>query len=363
MEPRPLPGTVPGVPTWLWIAALVLVLVAGCRGRSGEVAPEATPTPTSSPTQAIQAEGSPVPSPTEGTPVSTPTPAPGTSQPSPEAQTPQAETPVAVSSPTPVPPTSTPTPSPTRPWVVGTPTPTPTATPSVEPATPVPTVAGTATPTSTPTATPTPGMGTPTPVPTPTGPPPALGDVVVRSHRSYRVGNTLVVVGEVLNRGEVDAYGVTVSAAFYDGSGRLVGTETQTTLLPWTGPGQTTPFRLELADAPASVARYDLSLRWDDVSVLDFVRLTLVSQEVRREEGLVVEGQVRNDHPFPVAGIQVAATFYDARGEVVETARGLVAAESVAPGGAVDYTVQVGQPELPFDRVEVQVQGYRAFRE
>ncbi len=358
MEARPLPGRLPGVPTWFWIGALVLVLVAGCGGRDEEVALEATPMP--SPTQA---EPSPVLSPEGETPVPASTPAPDTAPPIPETRTPQAETPTAVASPTPVPPTSTPTPTRTRPWVVGTPTATPTPTPSVAPATPVPTVAGTATPTPTPTATSTPGMGTPTPGPTPTGPPPAQGDVVVRSHRSYRVGNTLVVVGEVLNRGGVDVYAVTVSAAFYDGSGRLVATETQVTLLPWTGPGQTTPFRLELANAPASVERYELSLRWDDVSVLDFVRLTLVSQEVRREEGLVVEGQVRNDHPFPVTGIQVAATFYDARGQVVETARGLVEAESVAPGGAADYTVQVGQPELPFERVEVQVQGYRAFRE
>ncbi|MDW8099810.1 MAG: FxLYD domain-containing protein [Anaerolineae bacterium] len=222
-----------------------------------------------------------------------------------------------------------------------------------------PTSGLTATPT--PTSTPTPVIGTPTPSPTPTTPP-VLGDVIVRSHRSYRVGNALVVVGEVLNRGTADVYSVTLSAAFYDADGRLIATQVGATLLPWTGPGQTNPFRLEMANAPGTIKRYELSLRWDDVSVLDFVRLTLVSQEVRRIER-VVAGQVRNDHPFPVTGIQIAATFYDIRGNVLEAIRGIVETETIAPGATANYTIQVAEPELPFERLEVQVQGYRAFRE
>lgn len=187
--------------------------------------------------------------------------------------------------------------------------------------------------------------------------------MVVRSHRSYRVGNTLIVVGEVLNRGTADVYSVTLSAAFYDADGRLIATQIGSTLLPWTGPGLTNPFRLEVVNAPGTIRRYELSLRWDDVSVLDFVRLTLVSQEVRRKEGVVVAGQVRNDHPFPVTGIQVAATFYDTRGNVVEAARGTVEAETIAPGTTANYTIQIAEPEPPFDRLEVQVQGYRPLRD
>jgi hypothetical protein len=176
------------------------------------------------------------------------------------------------------------------------------------------------------------------------------------------MGTTYFVVGEVVNRGDADAYLVTISAAFYDDGGRLVAARDTLTVLPWTGPGQLNSFKLRLDNAPPGIARYDLSVRWDDVSILDYVRLTLVSQAVRRDEGLFVEGEIRNDYPFDVTGIRVIATFYDERGDVVDLFVGAPDTATLSPGTVSKYIVRVDAPDLVFARVDVQAQGYRAFR-
>lgn len=250
-------------------------------------------------------------------------------------------------------PMTTVVPSP-EPPVTETPAPTDTPEPEPEPSdTPEPG------PTDTPTATPQPTL-TPTVTPTegpPPTPTPLPNAVFVRDHRSVRSGSDMHVVGEVANGAGSPVYNVTVSAAFFDGSGNLIGASEAPAFLPQTLPTQNNPFKIVLANAPASVSTYDLALRWDDLTALGYDRVTVVSQEVETENGVTIRGELRNDGFAAMSELVVATSFYDANGHVLDTSRGTVAGGPLAPGETREYTVQTGRNDLEFESFLVQAQG------
>lgn len=230
--------------------------------------------------------------------------------------------------------------------------------PPQETETPAPT-ATEAPPTSTPTEPPT---ATATLTPTPTeGPPPTptpLPEAIfLRGHRSFTRGSDLYVVGEAGNGAGYPVYNVTVIATFFDGAGQLVGATEAATFLPMTAPMQFNPFKLRLANAPANIAKYDLSLRWDDFTVMGFERVTVVSEELSTENGIEVRGELRNDGPAAISGVMAVATFYTAEGDVADVSLGSVASPDLAPGEMTTYTVRVEGAELEFERLLVQTQG------
>ena len=223
---------------------------------------------------------------------------------------------------TPPPPAVTDTPAPTD-----TPLPEPTSTPTDTPP-----------PTSTPTPTPTEG-----PPPTPT---PLPNAVFVRDHRSIVQGSDLLVVGEVTNGSAYPVFNVTVSAAFYDASGGLIGAAEAPALLPQTSPTQNNPFKVRLSNAPASVSTYELALRWDELTAMGYDRVTVVSQEVDASNGIAVRGELRNDGSAPVSDIVVAASFYDAAGNIVDTYQGAAEVTNLGPG-ATDCVCHPDRPNRP----------------
>ncbi|GIV79121.1 FxLYD domain-containing protein [Litorilinea aerophila] len=265
------------------------------------------------------------------------------------------------------------------------PTTTATVTVTVTPTTtviPTPTVTGTVTATVTPTATPT-GMQppdqtptptatpsptptggatpvTPTPTPTPTGSPtptPAPSTVFLRSHRSYIQGSSLYVVGEVMNGSPVPVYNVKVIATFYDSGGRLIGAQETMTLLPETAPTQANPFKLQLNTTPAAVSRYDLALIWDDISLLEYDRVTVIREEVSDEPVLEVRGELRNDQPVEVRDLRVVVTFYDADLNVLDVFPGTVGSTTLAPGATTSYTITTDKQNFKYESFLVQTQG------
>lgn len=242
---------------------------------------------------------------------------------------------------------STPTVSPEPPE---TGTPAPTDTPLPQPTdTPEPPPSPTEPPTATATVTPTEGP-TPTPSPLPK-------TVFVRDHRSVRRGSAMEIVGEVTNGSASPVYNATVSAAFYDSQGNLLGASESAAFLPQTLPTQNNPFKVRLANAPASVSSYELALRWDELTPSGFDRVTIVSAEVESEQGITVRGELRNDGSSPITDIVLALSFYDAAGHVLDTYGGRADSDTLAPGATTAFTVETGRANLEHDHFLVQAQG------
>jgi hypothetical protein len=219
-----------------------------------------------------------------------------------------------------------------------------TATATVQP---TETITGTVTPTVTPV--------TPTPIPVP-------GEVHVPNHRSFREGNTLYVVGDVVNDGAATVFAVTIIATFYDSDDQIEAVQESRTLLPATMPTQHNPFKLGFTDAPASIEDYSLALTWDDISVVDYERLTVLSEEVRDDNGIEIFGELRNDHPFEMSDIHVVVTFYDGEGNVVDVFEGQVNTPTLAPASTTSYSVSTSKADLAYESFLVQTQGMRALR-
>jgi hypothetical protein len=253
-------------------------------------------------------------------------------------------------------PTATVTP-PGTPTVLATPadTPTPTATSTPPPATPTAT-----SPPATPTATPPPATPTATSPPTtPTVTPtitPLPATVSLHKHRSFVDGANRIVVGEVINGARTPVFSVRVIATFYDADNRLVSAQETLAMLPQTQWRQTNPFRIVLANAPANIDHYELSLVWDEISLVEYDRLSIVSESVDQDAGEIV-GEVRNDHRLGLRALRVVATLYDAQGEIVDAFVGQTGVAQLAPDETTTFVVRTGAPDLAFDSFLVQTQG------
>lgn len=277
--------------------------------------------------------------------------------------------------------TPTPTFVPTQP-VTGTPTllsTAPTAPPAGSPvplptgaqtaiATPIPTTGVTAiptsaaTPTRTPTRTPTAGRtatstATPTrsdgtPRPTPTQIP---STVFLGRHQGFMTEGTYTVAGEVLNGDSYPVFNVKVIGRFYDSNNNLVAAQETTTDFAQIEPELSSPFKLQVASGGDAIEHYELSLTWEDVSIIDYEELAILSTETDEDAG-VIRGELRNEGSVSVQDIVVVATLYGEAGELLNVVRGTAAQDVLEANESASYTINL-PPDVEFERVEVQAQG------
>lgn len=316
--------------------------ITATRTVTATVAPTSTLRPTR-PITATVTPGVPVTATRVTTATVQPTPSTGTRTPAPlpsptatkaPGSAPQLPTPTLAATNTPFP-ISTATP--TRPVVTATVT----ATATRPPTTPTP---------GTPVATPTSG--------TPATPPPANA-VYVRSHSSFLRDGTLFVVGEVVNGTAGAVYRVRVTATFFNSNDQILATEEGLAYLAQTSPDQRNPFKLHLENAPSDITRYELSLSWDDVSVISYQDFTVISQELRQSDGPLIAGELRNDFNENLGSAVVVISLYDAGGNVVDVYQSTPRATQLAPSEVSPYEVPVSA-EPPFTTFLVQAQGKRA---
>ncbi len=245
---------------------------------------------------------------------------------------------------------ATPTPS-------GTPTrattPSPTATPS-RTATTTATRTPTGTPTRAATVTPTPTATSATPAATPTAIP---GTVFLGSHQGFVSDGSYVVVGEVLNGEPFPVFNVKVIGSFYDSSGNLVAAQESLVDLAQIEPELSSPVKLQVDNSSGSISRYELTLVWDEISIVDYEELTILSQETRSDGGLTVVGELRNDGSVTVKDIVTVVTFYDSAGQVVDVYRGTVGSSTLQPNESAAYTITGPNSDLAYDHFSVQAQG------
>ena len=244
-----------------------------------------------------------------------------------------------------------------------------TATPSAATAAPTATATTRATSTLQPTATTAPPTRRPTTTPT-SGPtlsptPTRIPDgVFLGAHSSYRSGSSYVVVGEVANPSAAAAHNTGVIAQFYDANDEIVAAAEVNTLLQMTDAGALNPFRIEASDT-GRIQRYELTLVWDDFSIIEYRSVKVTVQQLVEEEDeeseepgrRTIVGEIRNDNESALSGTVVVVTLYDAAGQVVDAYQGFPRRATLEPGEGSEYSIALENPDLEFDHFMVQAQG------
>lgn len=267
----------------------------------------------------------------------------------------------AAPTPTPLPsPTSTETPQP-APSPTGTPTSTPSATPSPTPTqTPEP-APPTATQTATATASATNTPPQPSPTPTLTATPtstPIPAEVFVRSHTTYEADFQLVLVGELVNGGAFEVYGVRVQARFFNRRGERVADVEAPAAFGKLEAERTAPFRMVVDVDPTAVESYELDLFYDEFAVAEFRDIGVSAVAVVEREGRVaVVGILHNPHETALNSVRVAATFYDDSGEVAEVVELSMLGETITPGAELLFEIPLQEGDRTYANLGVQAQG------
>ena len=201
----------------------------------------------------------------------------------------------------------------------------------------------------TPPSAPTPATPRPTSTPVPAA-------LFLGSHRGYEANGLYTVVGEVINNVGYPVFNVKVIASFYDAGGALVGAQETVALLTRVGIELSSPFKLAIPST-GNISRYDLTLVWDDISIIDSQELTILSQESRTDGQLEIFGELRNDGSVGVNNIVLVAVFYAADGTVVDVYQGVVSKSNLAADETTSYSIVVPDPVLNYDHFAVQAQG------
>jgi len=188
----------------------------------------------------------------------------------------------------------------------------------------------------------------------------------IPSSRSITDGAHRTIVGEVINDGTTTAYDIEVEARLYNGANQLVAVARGFSYLGRTGPAQRAPFEIWIGNAPAGIARYDVTAYAYQTGVLDYRSASVVSNNARTtpDGATEVVGRVRNNQPVALADAYAAVTFYDSGGKVVDVAFGYVDnldadgnPQPVAPNTEVSYTAANGRT-VTYNRYTVQAEGY-----
>lgn len=202
----------------------------------------------------------------------------------------------------------------------------------------------------------------PTPEKTPTSPPsppeaPIQDDVYIRSHRSTVEGGNYVVVGEIINGRAFPVYGAKIIGTFFDNSGTVVGAQEELTLFPKTDIEESNPFKLSVTDPSGQIERYELTLVWEDISIIEFLPVDVRNTKLEEEDGLTVSGELGNSQGTELTSIIVGVTFYDEDGNVVAVFDQFFGSESLAPGETMPYSISIAGPDFEYETFRVQAQG------
>ncbi len=194
-------------------------------------------------------------------------------------------------------------------------------------------------PTATPTATATPTM-TATPQPE---------EVFVTTSQLLEGETSRRLVGEVLNNTSLDVYAVQVTARFYDDQDSLVAVAGPTYARLYRFlPRRRVPFAITLYDPPATIARYELDLNYEnDPGIFTYEPVNVLSNQTRDISlGTEIFGELRNDQSMPLKDIRVAAIVYDRAGEVLDVGFD-IKLETLNPGETTTYVIRLYDVDNP----------------
>ncbi|HDQ06954.1 MAG TPA: hypothetical protein ENN36_09600 [Candidatus Bathyarchaeota archaeon] len=150
----------------------------------------------------------------------------------------------------------------------------------------------------------------------------AAGDVRIVTHSSFYTSlNTLYIVGEVENTGDMATEFTKVNATFYDAEDQIIDTRIGYATLDVLLPGRKSPFYVMLFEDDMSLAvdDYSLTVSWKDREAGKEEGLEILSFSDHMDDWdfLHVTGEIRNTGSTTATDVKVHATFYDSEGTVV----------------------------------------------
>jgi len=177
----------------------------------------------------------------------------------------------------------------------------------------------------------------------------ALGNVNVLSHSSfYDSLNTLWIVGEVENVGDMATRFTKVTATFYNSSNQVVAVETGYTELDVLLPGRKSPFSIMLLESDGSlkVYNYSLTVSWDNYAAGKPLALQILSNSSRIDElgYMHILGEIMNSGSSTARFTKAVATFYDANGTVVGEASSYTDPSDIDPNQKAAFDIMLSYP-------------------
>lgn len=163
------------------------------------------------------------------------------------------------------------------------------------------------------------------------------------------------MVGEVLNGSVYPVFNVKVIGSFYDVNNNIVAAQEVTTFFVRIEQELSSPFKMQVSNAGGAIERYELTLVWDDISIVDYEELIIERGEFDDEAGEIF-GDLRNEGSVSVQGMIVAVTLYSDEGEIMDVYLGRTDQEILAAGESTTYTIAI-PTGIEFERFEVQAQG------
>ena len=155
-----------------------------------------------------------------------------------------------------------------------------------------------------------------TPTPTPTPSPTPMPDFTITG--DWRLGNSIIVFGEITNNGSAARHDIIVRAKYYDADGQYLGSAARSTGVEVLNAGETTCFMVyKLGNYPGT-ASYVLDVsRWEEATARPLLTGHDISASVGSDGYLHVQGTARNDSQEPVLYPEVTGTLYDENHRVV----------------------------------------------
>jgi len=167
--------------------------------------------------------------------------------------------------------------------------------------------------------------------------------VVVLSSTGFLDYGVYRIVGEIQNTGPgwADAE---VTATLLDASGNNLGLTYGNPMLSTLPPGGKSPFEAEesASTVASQVKSYTLQLTPSDTNEVPMsLQITSNTLSTMSNGIYQITGQILNTNTTDATNIQVAATFYDSNGKVVDTALGYsnAAASTIAGGTSASFSL------------------------
>ncbi len=167
-----------------------------------------------------------------------------------------------------------------------------------------------------------------------------------------------MLVGELVNGGAYEVYGVRVQARFFSSSGEQIADAEAPAAFGKLDTERTAPFRMVVDVDPTAVESYEMDLFFDDFTIAEHRDLEVSAVAVVERGGRVaVVGRLHNPHETALTSIRVAATFYDESGEVAEVVELSMFGETITPGAELPFEIPLQEAGRTYAYLHVQAQG------
>lgn len=178
----------------------------------------------------------------------------------------------------------------------------------------------------------------------------AASEVTIISHSSFYTSNdTLYIIGEVENTGDVATEFTKVNATLYDADDQVIDTKVGYATLDILLPGRKSPFYIMMFedDGSLDVDDYSLTISWDDYEEGKEEGLEIISSDdhIDALDFLHVTGEVKNIGSETATEVIVCATFYDSEGTVVGRDTQDVEPTTLSPDQTGTFDITLIYPE------------------